>query len=358
MRSFFKGLIVMAVMTIALGAISAYAAKKYEGETMQVFIGITPYAREQVMDYIAPKLKEKYGIKLVGETMGSTGMVEKIVVMRDNPRVSIAGWDAPIGIKAAEMGLCATINVEKIPSLKNLYDWALIRVGGDLKVLTTSVIGVGILYNEDEFKRRGLAPPTSWSDLWRKDLSGRVSITALESTWGTAALVTFARLEGGGEDNMDPGFRKVNTLLPNVHTIHTWSSELTKLLQLGEVWMGTTGSNMGPALKAKGFPAKWIAPKEACPMVNGGISIIANAPYQDVAHDFLNLYFSTEFEVRRIRESGIVSPVKTTWDELSKKEIEALPITEKDFDKLMRLDWTKINKERSSWIERWHKEIR
>jgi len=333
MRSFFKGLIVMAVMTIALGAISAYAAKKYEGETMQVFIGITPYAREQVMDYIAPKLKEKYGIKLVGETMGSTGMVEKIVVMRDNPRVSIAGWDAPIGIKAAEMGLCATINVEKIPSLKNLYDWALIRVGGELKVLTTSVIGVGILYNEDEFKRRGLAPPTSWSDLWRKDLSGRVSITALESTWGTAALVTFARLEGGGEDNMDPGFRKVNTLLP-------------------------TGSNMGPALKAKGFPAKWIAPKEACPMVNGGISIIANAPYQDVAHDFLNLYFSTEFEVRRIRESGIVSPVKTTWDELSKKEIEALPITEKDFDKLMRLDWTKINKERSSWIERWHKEIR
>jgi putative spermidine/putrescine transport system substrate-binding protein len=360
MRTFFKVCMgmVLVILCLAVTSSSVLAAKKYEGETMQVFIGITPLAREQVVDYIAPRLKEKYGINLAGETMGSTGMVEKIVVMKDNPRVSIAGWDTPIGVRAAEMGLCAKIDVAKVPNLKNMYDWAIIRVDGDVKVLTTAVIGVGILYNEDEFKRKGLAPPTSWSDLWRKDLSGRVSITALESTWGTAALVVFARLEGGGEDNIDPGFKKVKTVLPYVHTIHTWSSELTKLLQLGEVWMGTTGSNMGPALRAKGFPAKWVAPKEASPMVNGGMSIIANAPYQDVAHDFLDLYFSEEFQLRRMRESGIVSPIKTVWDKLSKEEIEALPITDKDFDKLMRLDWTKINKERASWIERWHKEIK
>ncbi len=358
MRNLIKGLVVMAVITTVLASNSVYAAKKYEGETMQVFIGITPYAREQVMDYIAPKLKEKYGIKLAGETLGSTAMLEKILVMKDNPRITIAGWDAPIGVKAAEMGLCAKIDADKIPNLKDMYDWTIIRINGDIKVLTTSIIGVGLIYNEDEFKRRGLEPPTSWNDLWRKDLSGRVSITAPESTWGLSSLVFLAKMEGGGEDNIDPGFEKIKSLMPNVHTIHTWSSELAKLLQLGEVWMGTTGSNMGPSMRAKGFPAKWIAPKEGSPMVNGGMSIVANAPYQDVAHDFMNLYFSQEFEIIRTRESGISSPVKTVWDKLSKKDIESLAITEKDYDKLIRLDWSKMNKERAGWTERWHKEIK
>ncbi|MBW2148437.1 MAG: extracellular solute-binding protein, partial [Deltaproteobacteria bacterium] len=207
-------------------------------------------------------------------------------------------------------------------------------------------------YNEDIFKKKGLKPPTSWFDLWREDLKGRVSITALESGWGTAAFVTLARLSGGGEDNIDPGYAKVKTLLPNIHTIHTWSSELAKLLQLGEVWMGTTGSNMGPAMKAKGFPAKWIAPKEGSPMMNGGMSIIANAPYRDVSHDFMNIYFSEEFQLRRIKESGISSPIKTVW------ELNKLSITNKYFDKLIQLDWSKINPARPAWTERWHKEIK
>lgn len=108
-----------------------------------------------------------------------------------------------------------------------------------------------------------------------------------------------------------------------VHTIHKWSSKLVKLLQVGEVWIGITGSNIAVSLTGQGFPAKWIAPKEGAPMVNGGISIIANAPYQDTDHNFPNLHFSPEFQLIRIRESGTVSALKTIRGKLTPKEIEA-----------------------------------
>jgi putative spermidine/putrescine transport system substrate-binding protein len=130
------------------------------------------------------------------------------------------------------------------------------------------------------------------------------------------------------------------------------------LMQLGEVWIGITGDNMGPALRSKGFPARWVAPKEGAPTVNGGVSIVANAPYQDVAYDYLNLYYSQEFQLRRMRESGIVSAIKTVWDKLSPKDREGLSMTDKDFDKLIHLDWTKIEKERAAWTERWQKEMK
>jgi putative spermidine/putrescine transport system substrate-binding protein len=349
---------VLLVVVIGSSVFLYAAAKKYEGQTMQIMVGITPKAAEQVREDIAPKLKDKYGIEVAVEAQGSTAILEKIILMKDNPRVTIAGWDSPVGARGAEMGLCSKIDISKIPNVKDMYEWALVKQGGDVMVLTTSVVAVGIIYNEDVFKQKGFPPPTSWNDLWKKEYAGRVSIVAPQSTWGLASLVAISRVEGGGEDNVDPGFRKLKTLLPNIHTIHTWSSELAKLMQLGEVWIAITGDNMGPALKATGFPAKWVAPKEGAPMVNGGVSIVANAPYQDVAYDYLNLYYSQDYQLRRVRESGILCAIKTVWDKLTPKEKESLSMTNKDFDKLAQLDWTKIEKNRAAWTERWQKEMK
>jgi len=350
--------LLMAVGLVLALAAPSYADKKYDGQTMQVMVSISPRAAEQVRELIAPKLKEKYGLDIAVEAVGATAQLEKIVVQKNNPRISIAGWDVPVGMRAAEMGLCSKIDTERLTYFKDMYDWSIIRYNNEVKVLTTSILGVGIIYNEDEFKKRGFAPPASWNDFWRKELAGRISINTPESTWGQAWLVTWAKMEGGGYDNMEPAFKKVKSLVPNIHTIYKWSSELVKIMQMGEVWMAITGSNISASLRSQGYPSRWVAPKEGAPMVNGGVSIIANAPYQDAAHDFLNLYFSPEFQLVRIRESGTVSALKSMWGKLSPKEIEALPITEKDFSRLNQVDWIKIEKDRTAWTERWLKEIK
>ena len=347
---------------LVIGVALTPQAQAQSGETcssMQVLLSIFPNHRDNVMEYIAPRLRENHGVEIVAEEMGSGPMVERVSAQMPNPRVTLALWDVPVGLTACEQGLCEPIDLERTPATKNLYDWAYTRdENGDVVMLTATVIGVGLLYNEEEFERNDIGPPTSWDDLARPELAGRISITEPASTWGTAALVQWAKMGGGSEDNIDPGFARAQSLMDNMHTVHTWSSELANLMQLGEVWLGTTGSNMAPALRAQGMPVKWVAPEEGAPLANGGLSIVKGAPCQEEAHAFIDLYYSDEFQALRMRDGGVASPSRTAWEALTEDEQAAMDLTVAEFNKLADFDWHRISQNRPQWMERWQREIR
>ena len=325
---------------------------------MQVFLSIAPKHREHVMDYIAPRLKQKLGVELVAEAIGSANMVERVTAQMPNPRISIAQWDAPIGLAACEQGLCAPIDLERAPNAKRLYDWAYTKnAQGQVTVMATNVLGVGIIYNEEEFRKKNMAPPASWADLKRPDIKGRLAITAPQSTMGTAALVMLAKNGGGGEANIEPGFVGTKAIMPNVHTVFTWTSELSNLMQLGEVWVAVTSSNIAPAMRGQGIPMKFVMPAEGSPSVNGGLSMVKGGPCEAAAYEYLDLYYSDEFQAMRMR-AGTASPSQTAWNLLAPAERQALGFTADEFPKLVNLDWAKVNADRPEWIKRWQREIK
>jgi putative spermidine/putrescine transport system substrate-binding protein len=352
----YLGNLVAAVSAVLILAPPAQAQEACT--SMQVFLSIAPKHREHVMEYIAPRLKEK-GVELVAEAIGSANMVERVTAQGANPRISIAQWDVPIGLTACEQGLCKPIDFEKAPNAKKLFDWAVTKnPEGQPVVLATNVLGVGIIYNEKEFEKHKMAPPTSWADLMRPDMRGRLAITAPQSTMGTAALVMLAKNNGGGEKNIEPGFAKTKDIMKNVHTVFTWTSELSNLLQLGEIWAAVTSSNIAPALQGQGIPMKFVLPKEGSPTVNGGLSLVKGGPCEAAAYEYINLYYSDEFQARRMREGGTASPTKTSWELLSEAERKQMGITAQDFAKLVNFDWKAINEARPGWIQRWQREIR
>jgi putative spermidine/putrescine transport system substrate-binding protein len=326
---------------------------------MQVYLSIFPRHREDVMEAIAPQLRARHGVELVAEAIGSVNMVERIQAQGANPRVSIAHWDLPVGIQACDQGLCKPIDTARAPSTTQLYDWATSRdAQGRPAVLATNVIGVGIIYREDELRRRNIAPPASWADLRRPEFRGRVAITAPQSSWGTAARQHDQRGAGGGEGNIDPGFVATRALQPSLHSVFTWTSELSNLWQLGEVWVAVTGNNMAPTLTAAGVPTRFAMPREGAPVVPGGVSLVAGGPCEAAAYDYLNIYFSDDFQLRRMRGGGVASPSRTAWEKVTEAERQAVNMTPDDFDRLVALDWSAINAVRPSWIQRWQREIR
>src|SRR5215216_2557074 len=190
--------------------------------SMQVFLGVAPQNRANVMSYIAPRLKEKHGLDLIAEEIGSGNMLERIGAQGGAPRLSIAHWDTPIGVEACARGLCEPMDASRIPNLAQLDPKSVIKDDqGRIVLLSPEVVGIGLVYNEEMFKKNNLLPPTSWADLTRTELKGRISVTAPASTFGTAALVMYAKMNGGGESNIDPGFAFVQSLMPNMNSIRT-----------------------------------------------------------------------------------------------------------------------------------------
>jgi putative spermidine/putrescine transport system substrate-binding protein len=349
-----------------VGAVSTLAILTSTGVTtfaqdactqMQVYLAIAPNHREDVMAYIAPKLKEKFNVELVTEAIGSVMMVDRLTAQGANPRVTIVQWDVPIGIAACDKGQCAPIDVAKAPNLKKVPAWALSSgPSGKPETLTAGVVGVGILYNEEELKKHNLPVPTSWADLKKPEYAGRLGITAPQSSMGTAALVMLARLGGGGEKNIDPGFAATKEITPK-NTIFTWSSEMSNLFQLGDLWVAVNSNNIAPALRAKGLPIKFSLPKEGSPTANTGMSLVKGAPCEAAAYEYINLYFSDEFQAKRM-ESGTLSPSKDAWGKISPALKADLGMGPDDLDKFIDLDWRTINAVRPGWIERWTREIK
>ena len=58
----------------------------------------------------------------------------------------------------------------------------------------------------------GWQPPVSWLDLKDKKYRKLLVIPPLNNTYGLHTLVMFARLNGGGEQSIDPGFKVVKDL--------------------------------------------------------------------------------------------------------------------------------------------------
>lgn len=342
---------------VLASAAPAITAGKYDGQTMSVYAGISRNVKEDIMAYIAPRLQQKYGLNLSVEPIGSAVMIEKVLAAKDKPPVSVAGWDEPIAIDACNRGLCIPLDPAAVPNAAKLYSWAVDKIGGTPIAVATSVDGPGIIYNMDTFAQNHLKPPASWNDLWRADLNGRVTIPAPESTMGLGTLVMLAKLGGGGETNIAPGFEKVKSLLPHIQRLYTWSSELAQLLQLNEVWMASTQADLGPGMRAQGFPAAWVAPKEGAPMVNGGMSAIANAPFPDAALEYVNLYVSPEFQALRARHGGNVPTNTAAFEQLSPAERSGMAIHPQDFSRMIRMNWTVINRDRAKWVEQWHRTV-
>src|SRR5713226_7941080 len=76
----------------------------------------------------------------------------------------------------------------------------------DDKAVGIGLVATGFMYNTKYFAEKGFAAPASWNDLQDPKYRKLLVIPPLNNTYGLHTLVMMARLNGGGEANIDPGF--------------------------------------------------------------------------------------------------------------------------------------------------------
>lgn len=262
----------------------------------------------------------------------------------------VAYMDLAVIAQAKESGLLQPIELDNVPNTQELYPIAVDEDGYWVAELTAMT---GIAYNTEEIS----TPPTSWTDLWDEEYENRVAISNVSGTVGYQFLVQAAKMNGGDEENIDPGFEAVADLQPNIVSIYNTPDEMSRLLTSGEAWLGPWYSDRASSLKQSGAPVDFVEPKEGAIAILSAMVIPADAVDIEGAESFINFQLAADVNSAFVQATGN-GPTNSTV-ELPQTYLDDtfVPYGEEQVGSLQTFDSEVISKNLSGWIERWNTEV-
>jgi putative spermidine/putrescine transport system substrate-binding protein len=299
---------------------------------------------------VIPPFEKAHDVKIVYVAGNSSDTLAKLQAQRGHQQINVAVMDDGPMYQAMQLGLCA--KVEDAPVMKDLYPLA--RLGPT--AVGVGMVATGIGYNEEAFKKLGLPAPDSWQALTDKRLKGKLGVPPITNTYGLHTLVMLARLNGGGEKNIDPGFNAMTKqVAPDVLSWAPTPGEMDGLMQAGDVIMAPYGSGRAVALQNTGFPLKFVYPKEGGVALQVAACALAENAQPKLSQAFIQYLLSPEVQAMQAQAIGL-GPVNKTV-KLTPEVAARVPYGPEQVSKLTAMDWATINQHRAEWTERWNRSV-
>ena len=300
---------------------------------------------------IIPAFEAKNNAKVVYVPGNSTDTLAKLVAQRGKQDLSVALIDDGPMYQAVEQKLCAPI--ADAPVLKDVYPNA--RMIGN-RSIGLGFIATGLAYNKDVFKKNGWSAPTSWNDLADPKYKGKVVIPPITNGYGLLTLVMNARMNGGSEEKIDPGFDVVQKkIAPNVLAWEGSPGRMAQMLQTGEAGLVVWGNGRVQAVKDQGAPVEFVYPKEGAIALMTAICPVEGAPQPALAQAFLQFVLSAEVQAQLAEKQGWGPVNKTT--KIAPDVAERVVFGPERVDKLVSVNYNVINAKRAEWTTRWNRTV-
>jgi len=315
--------------------VAAYGGS-YESIMRQSVIPAFERANNARVDYLAGNSSDS-----LARLQAQRGRQEVGVVLLD---------DGPM-TQAISLGFCQRATDQAAAS--SLYPVALM---GEGRAFGTGFGYTGIAYNTKVFADRNLPVPTSWMDLARPEFRRRLAIPGIDNTYGLHTLSMMARVNGGSETSIDPGFRTMRERInPNVLAYESSPGKMSEMFQSGEIWLAVWGSSRAAAMVEAGFPMGFVRPKEGAVVLMTAACAVEGSPNPDLAQKFLAHLVSTEVQAAFSRQYGSGPTNRNT--QLPPEVAAKVIYGEDQVRELVSMDWNTINANRTEWTRRWQREV-
>lgn len=305
---------------------------------------------------VSKTMLEKFNTKVVWQELLIQQAFTKVLAQRAHPEVSASIVDGVNYLNGEKAGLWADIDRKIVTNLQYVYPAALKPFPGGRGV-PFEANTVGIQYRTDIFLQHHFAPPTGYIDLWRPEFKGRVAFAEPSSGTGMRALLILARMGGGSEDNIEPGFKLAKDLVQKqqITIFPTSSSEFNNFMQRGEIWIGVQFSEGGLQFAALGAPVAYVYPKEGVSLGVSSAVIVKGAPHQELAQQFVNLMLSPEFQqAMALDRWGIPTRTGIT---LPPQYARALPLEPSQWKNMVNHNWPVLAQHFNEWSQRFLREV-
>lgn len=212
---------------------------------------------------------------------------------------------------------------------------------------------VGIAYNPKKIKE----PPASWDELWKPEYKGRVGVTGMTSSLGTAFMVEIAKLRGGSDTDLEPAFKAMTDLLPNVGAIAPSPGALAALFQQGQVDIAFNYWNNVALLQSKGVDIAFSRPKSGAVVIRTSAQIVKNNQAPDLALAYMDAIMSPDVQKALEANPWVMMPTNSKVA-LTQPNLSVAKSVDDMIAQNTLLDWSRFQPLRGAWIDRFNREVK
>jgi len=282
----------------------------------------------------------------------ATGLTMETVAMmraqKADPQIDVIMMDEVGAAQANREGLYEPLTAAKIPNMDKLYSQ--FRTAGDPYTKFMYVAQV-LAYDKSRIK----TPPTSWKDLWNPAYKGFEAIPDIDTTHGTMMLMMAARINGGSEQNIGPGFDALKALKPSILTFWKQHAQVSQMFTQGDIWITSWTSDRTQGLIEAGGNVGWVIPQEGGYLIDSTIGIAKGSKNADAAQRYINYVLGEAAQVANARYTNI-APVNREVT-LPPDVAAKLPAGDVNLKKLLPADWNYVTTQRPQWVDRWNREV-
>ena len=267
----------------------------------------------------------------------------------DQPLVHF-GYMNPLFLAQGDVdGMWDALEPAAVPNMATILD-AYLRPGN--RGVGFSSAPVGLVYSTKFVKD----PPTSWTDLWNPRFKGKVTAVG-KYNWYINGLIVAARLNGGSEKNIDPGFRLWAQHADQYVAFANGNDQQLDMMIHGDAYLGAQFGGNVLTWKSQGAPVEFVIPKEGL-IAFPQYFVVLNGctPAQKrIAEDVINLLLSERWLARYATLTYFVPLTKRN---IMPPSLRNLPIyNPAETARALQLDWPTIVANDSAWRQRWDKEV-
>lgn len=274
-----------ALATVAAPAVHAQQ-KRFSGVTLRIN-GYGGTYDKALIGGVAKPLEESTGLKIEYIPSSPPADIAKLLSNKGNPHIDLLMADSPLMPQAIAGGVLQTLDASEAPNLSRVL--AGFREFGDYGA-PFSVASVVPVYNSTTVK----PPLTSFSDIARPDLKGKVSTMPANNYTGWMVLLALAEGNGGSLANMDPAFKIIAAARDNI--VATPPSSVTQLqvFTQGEAQAGTLWDGRAYEARKSGTPLETVVAREGIYAVTSYTNIVRGCRNKEAALAYINQLLSDQ----------------------------------------------------------------
>ncbi|RLB37970.1 MAG: hypothetical protein DRH12_13575 [Deltaproteobacteria bacterium] len=329
--------------------------KRFKGKKITVTCWSGPYVEDFKKAIVEPFMKETGAIVLLSP--GWSEFISKIKASPENkPPYDVFMADGWNYLAAMNIKRLQPIRKENIPNAKDIYPELLKR---DPWVRGYGVPFDGGLYLPVYVPGKLGFTPTSWKDMLRPELKGKLTFDQT-FYYGLYAAAFISDMAPGAQElytekGIDECFRMSKQIARQVRKFYKGGAEFFSLLKTGEAVMGPYYAGGTISHRRKGMNIAMVVPKEGVVAWIGYLTVLKGARNRDLCEAFINYCIDPKSQSRFAAAQGEYFSNRKTHIPEDEKGI--IPTTNEEFKHITFFDWNLLNKNWDKLDARWKREV-